>query len=155
MRRPAIVAVICSICLVALSGGARAFWSARGSGSGSLTVGTMQPVTVAAFVGGDSPSSTLYPGGPAAEVILRINNQNSFGVTLVGVTGNGTITAVGGSGTCSITGVTLNPPAAPNVALLPGSQLVRLSGAATMSSSSDTGCQGATFHIPVKITVQK
>jgi hypothetical protein len=33
--------------------------------------------------------------------------------------------------------------------------LVHLAGAATMDTSSSSGCQGATFHIPVTLAAQR
>ena len=95
----------------------------------------------------------LQPGG-SADVILRITNPNDFAVTLSSVTANGTITASGGLGACTTTGVSfggvsgLSTPIAEDA-----TTLVHLQGAATMSSASSSGCQGATFSIPVSIAV--
>src|SRR5437868_6828005 len=98
-RRTLLVAALAL--LVALGiGAAYAYFTATGSGAGSASAGTLQPVTVAAFVGGDTPSSNLLPGG-TADVILRVNNTNAFSVKLVSVSGNGTITASGSTGTCT------------------------------------------------------
>jgi hypothetical protein len=137
------------------AGTSYAFWTSNGSGKGHGATGTLQPVTVVAFVGGDAPNSQLSPGGPSADVILRINNQNSISVTLVSVTGNGTITVDGGHTACTTTGVSFANQTGLNVTVPAGSSLFHLSGAASMSSTSSTGCQGATFMIPVTITVHK
>ncbi len=131
------------------------YFTSSGSGSGSASAGTMQTVTVAALVGGDSPTSTLLPGGPTAEVILRVNNPNSYSVTLTSVAPNGTITASGGIGPCTTTGVSFIAPSGPNITVNPGSDLIDLPGAASMSTSSSSGCQGAIFSIPVTITAHK
>src|SRR2546423_14400177 len=97
-RRTLLVAAL--TLLVALGiGAAYAYFTATGSGAGSASAGTLQPVTVAAFVGGDAPSSKLLPGG-TADVILRVNNPNPVAVKLVSISGNGTITASGGVGAC-------------------------------------------------------
>ncbi|MBV9413218.1 MAG: hypothetical protein JO148_16625, partial [Acidimicrobiia bacterium] len=54
------------------SGGiAYASFTATGSSTGQAHSGDMQTVTVSAFVGGDAPTSKLYPSGPATDVILR------------------------------------------------------------------------------------
>jgi hypothetical protein len=139
--------------LFTTGGLAYAYVNATGSASGAASVGNMQTVTVTAFVGGDSPSSTLYPGGPAADVIVRINNPNSFSVQLFSISGNGAITADASHSGCTTTGVTFTPPSSPNITIPAGSSLVHLAGAATMSTASVSACQGATFSIPVTVTV--
>ena len=139
--------------LLATGGAAYAYVAGNGSGSGSASTGTMQTVTVNAFVGGDAPTSTLYPGGPAADVILRVNNPNSFSVHLYSISGNGTITVDAGHSGCTTTGVTFTPPSSPNITIPSGSSLVHVSGAASMSTASVNACQGATFTIPVTVTV--
>jgi hypothetical protein len=152
-----IVLTMAALGTVAVATAAWAYWQSSGSGSGVATTGTLAPVTVSAFTGGDANTAKLYPGGPATDVMLRIDNTNAYPVTLVGValTANGSITGVGGSGTCTTTGVTFSAPSNLSIAVAPGSHLVRLAGAAAMSAASDNGCQGASFHIPVTITVQK
>ncbi len=133
-------------------GAAYAYFHNSGSGSGQSTAGTLIPVTVTAATG--TPSTPLVPGG-SGDVILQVSNPNAFAVTLVSVSGNGTITAAGGIGTCT-TGVTFTNQSSLNDTLNPSTTTqVDLTGAASMSTSSPTGCQGATFSIPVTITVHK
>jgi hypothetical protein len=156
-RRLLVLVLAATVALVvSLSGGvADAYWTSSGSGTGSGATGTLQPVTVAAFVGGDSPSSNLYPGG-SADVILRVSNPNAYAVTLVSVSGNGTITHDGGHAGCTTTGVTFTNQTGLSTTIgASGTTLVHLSTAATMAGTSSNGCQGATFSIPVSITVQK
>ena len=140
-------------------GAAVARWAAFGSGTGSATTGTMQTVTVAALVGGDDPASALVPGGPAAEVILRVTNPNAASVQVYGVAGNGAITADAGHAACTTTGVTFTAPSSPitPTVTVPANStvVVRLPGAASMSTASLSACQGATFHIPVTLTARQ
>jgi hypothetical protein len=152
---PRLIAVAVLGGVLASGGAAYAYVTSIGSGSGSGSTGTMQTVTLTAFVGGDAPSSKLYPGGPAADVILRVNNPNAFSAQLYSISGNGTITADASHSGCTTTGVTFNPPSNPNTTLPAGSSLVHLSGAASMSTASLSACQGATFSIPVSITVHR
>ena len=140
---------------ITTGGVAYASFTGTGTGTGSGHVGTMQTVTVSAFVGGDAPSSKLYPGGPAADVILRVNNPNSFSVQLFSLGGNGAITADASHSGCTTTGVTFTPPSSPNITIPAGSSLVHVAGAASMSSASLSACQGATFSIPLTLTVHK
>ena len=136
------------------SGAAYAYFTSSGSGKGSASIGTMQPVTlVSATV---APSTLLLPGSTGA-VTLKVNNQNSFAVTLVSVTGTGgTITADSGHPGCTTTGVTFTNQTSLNTSI-PASTTatIDLPGAAAMSTASSAGCQGATFSIPVTITVHK
>jgi hypothetical protein len=137
------------------AGGAYAYWTSTGSGSGSGSAGTLQAVTVAAFVGGDTPAATIFPGG-SADVILRVSNPNAFAVTLISVSGNGTIAPDAGHAGCTTTGVTFTNQTGLSSAIgASGTTLVDLPAAAAMGITSSNGCQGATFSIPVSITVHK
>jgi hypothetical protein len=114
----------------------------------------MSMPTVQAFSGGDAPTSALIPGG-TADVIVRINNPNSYSVTLTGISANGSITAAGGIGTCTTTGVSTTFPSSPALVVAPGSHLIHLASSVSMSDAAQSGCQGATFEIPVSVTFSK
>jgi hypothetical protein len=147
---------LAALAAVFLSAGvAFAYVSTAGAGSGSANAGTMQTVTVSAFVGGDAPTSLLRPGGPAADVILRVENPNPFTVHVVSVAGNGTITPDGAHSGCTTTGVTFTAPTNLSITVPSGSSLVHLTDAATMSTASLSACQGATFSIPVELTAHR
>ena len=153
MKRPLFVAVMCAIAMAVLSGGAQAYFRSSGSGTGTATAGTLQPVVLAALTS-ETPTSTLVPGG-SADLLLKVNNPNSSNVTLVGITPK-----AGGSVTpslpgCTTSGVSLATVGTLAIALTPGSNTVHISNGATMSTASVTGCQGATFTIDVTITVHK
>lgn len=139
-------------------GTAYAYWNTMGIGSGSAANGTMQTVTVDALVAGDSPSTTLVPGG-SADVIVRASNPNAFAVQVYSFTANGSATADASHPTCTTTGVTFNAPAAPLTPTVSipanSSVLITLPGAATMSAASQSSCQGAVFHLPVTMAVRK
>ena len=136
------------------SGTAYAYFTSSGQGTGSGSVGTMQTVTISSAT--VSPSTPLLPGG-SGDVTLKVTNPNGFAVTLVSVVGTGgAITADSGHPGCTTTGVTFanqtglstNIPADSTTA-------IDLPGAASISTASSAGCQGATFSIPVTITVQQ
>jgi uncharacterized protein (UPF0333 family) len=146
---PPVVLAVVVLCAVT----AVAYFVAAGFGHGSGTNGSLQPVTAVAFAGGDTESSSLYPGGPSADVIVRLNNPNAFSVKLVSVTGNGTIVADGGHASCTTTGVTFTNQIGLSISLPSGSTLLHFATAASMSTASLNGCQGATFSIPVTVTV--
>lgn len=153
-RRIALPLLLAVALLVALAGGALAWFTASGSGTGSGADGTVQPVTVQALAGGDAPSSALQPGG-TADVILRLSNPNSFALTLTAVTGGSPITADGGHSGCTTTGVSFTSQSGLSITVPSGSSLVHLPGAARMDTTSSSGCQGATFAIPVTLSVRR
>jgi hypothetical protein len=156
LRRRGLVLAAVAVLAAIAAAVASAFVTTDGSASGSGSTGTLQAVTVTAFTGGDAPSSSLLPGG-SADVILRVNNPNSYAVTLISVTaGPGSITADSNHGSCSPASVTFNNQTglATSIAAS-GTTLVDLPSAASMSTSAANGCQGATFAVPVTITVRK
>jgi hypothetical protein len=150
------VLILCAVVatLGMTAGVAFAYWALSGAGSASAASSSLGAVTVAAFTGGDAPSTSLLPGG-SSDVVLRLNNTNSFPITVTAIALNGTIVATGGIGTCATTGVSVTFPSSPSINVASGSHLIDLSGAAAMSLASQTGCQGATFDIPVSISFQK
>jgi hypothetical protein len=158
MRRWPIALVSSIVLVAALDGAAYAYWTSHGSGSGAASLGTAQPVTLVAVAGGDTPTSTLIPGGAAVDAILRIHNPNAYGVTLVKVTGSTPITADGSHSGCTTTGVTFANQAGLTISIPAtgaGSTLVHVPASVNMSTGSSSGCQGATFSIPVTIEVHK
>ena len=155
MKRRKVVAIVAgAIGAVAITTAAWAYLTSHGSGTGSVSAATVQTVTISATAG--SPTSTLLPGGSPADVALKVTNPNPFAVTLISVVGAGSITADAGHSACTTTGVgfadqtglNINIPASATTA-------VDLPAAASMSTSSSNGCQGAMFSIPVTITVHK
>ncbi len=153
------VAVLTGVLSLAIGAGtAYAYWASDGAGSGSASAGNMQTVTVDALVPGDNPASTLIPGG-TADVVLRVTNPNPYSVQVYSVTNNGTATADNAHLSCTTTGVTFAgtpSPLSPAVSIAANSStLVTLPGAASMDATSQSACQGATFHLPVTLAVRK
>lgn len=144
-----------ALCLLGGVGSAYAYWTAAGMGSGSATNGTMQTVSVDALVPGDTLQTSLIPGG-SADVVLRITNPNPHAVAIHSITANGPITADAAHPGCAPTGVTFTPPQLHSTSIAAStSVLVTLPGAATMSLTSPSACQGAQFTIPVTLEVRK
>lgn len=137
---------------------AYAYWTTSGSASGSAAAGDMQTVTVDALVPGDGPASTLIPGG-TADVVLRVTNPNPYPVQVYSVTGNGPVTSDTAHPSCTTTGITFTGspgPLSPTVSIAANSTaLVTLPGAAGMDATSQSACQGSTFHLPVTLAVRK
>jgi hypothetical protein len=154
-RRPLLI-IAPAVCVAAglASGAAYAYFTGSGAGTGSASVGTMQSVTISTAT--VSPSTPLMPGG-SGDVTLEVTNPNGVAVTLVSVTGaGGAIAADGGHPGCTTTGVTFTSQTGLSTSIPADSTTeVDLPGAAAMSTASSPGCQGATFSIPVTITVQQ
>lgn len=153
-RRTLLFVAVLALVMGVGAGAAYGYFTSSGSGTGHGATGTLQTVTVAAITG-ETPNTYLQPGSPG-EVIVKVHNPNTVGVHLVSVTADGSITVAGGSGcTLSNSGVTFTNQTGLSVAVGSNSTaLVRMPGAASMAASSANGCQGATFNIPVTITVQ-
>ena len=157
-RLPVVVGLSGVLTLAIGGGAALAFWRTTGSGSGASSVGTAQSVTVQAVASG-TPATTLIPGG-SGELLIQISNPNTYAVTLTSVTQNGSVSSTGTSG-CSTTGVTVPTKTGLTITVAAGTAggavitVVHIPNGAAMSTASDSGCQGATFQIPVTVTVQR
>ncbi len=152
--RPFLIVLSAAGLIIGLSAGAAyAYFASPGNGAGSASIGSMQTVTVAATTA--TSGNLLLPGG-SGDVTLEVTNPNAFPVTLLSVTSSGTITADASHPGCTTTGVTFTSKTALNTPIPASSTTtIDLKGAASMDTTSSDGCQGATFSIPVTITVQK
>ncbi|MBP1235304.1 hypothetical protein JOE40_000772 [Arthrobacter sp. PvP102] len=158
-RRGLTAASLAGTLTLALGAGtAYAYWTSTGTGTGSESAGTMQTVTVDAFISGDNPRSALIPGG-TADVILRVTNPNLYTVQVYSVSPNGPATADDAHPGCTTTGVTFagtGTPLTPATFVPPNSTvLISLPATAAMDSTSQSACQDATFHLPVTMAVRK
>ncbi|HJP79774.1 MAG TPA: hypothetical protein VJ914_36215 [Pseudonocardiaceae bacterium] len=135
------------------TGVAFAYWNSTGSGTGTATDATMN--ISAAALAGETPNSTLYPGG-SADAILKVDNPNGYAVQVVSIVSTGAAQA---GNSCSPTGVRFVAPSSftdPQFTL-PADQttVLHLSGAMSMDTTSASACQGQTFSLPVTVTVKK
>jgi hypothetical protein len=147
-RKLAVMTTVAALSAVAL---VYAAWTTNGGGSGYAKAGTAQALSTVDVSA--STSATLYPGGPAGDVLIRVSNPNSYPVTVTAVSGNGAITPDGGHAGCTTTGVSFTDQTGLNISVpANGATTATLSGAASMSNASVDGCQGATFAIPVSIS---
>jgi hypothetical protein len=153
-RRLTLVLGAVAALTVGLGGGAAyAFFNGSGAGSGAATTGSSSSITVLAATG--TVTNKLAPG-TTGDLRLTVNNPNSGAVTITGITGNGSVTGSGGIGTCTTTGVSVPTQSGLNVSVSSGSSVsVVIPGAVAMSVASSTGCQSATFQVPVTLTVQE
>jgi hypothetical protein len=143
--------VATALLLVALAGTvAFAAWTTNGTGNAYSRAGSAQALTTV-DVSATTPA-TLYPG-VTGDVRLRIDNPNPYPVRVTTVSGNGTITSDAGATCDASTGVTFTNQTGLTLDVAAASQATfTLTGAAAMSNSSHTSCQGAVFTIPVALT---
>ena len=99
----------------------------------------------------------LLPGAQAAAA-FRVTNPNHFDVIITAVVQDGDITVSGGTG-CDATNahVTFADQTGLEIAVLANAvdQQVEVGPAAvTMGASAANGCQSASFHIPVHVSVR-
>ena len=127
-----------------------AAWVSTGTGSGSAKATQAQELTT--VDASASATAQLYPGGTGG-LKITINNPNPYPVKVTKVEGSGPITGAGGLGTCATTGVTYTDQTGLSLAVGAGSsETFTLANSVAMSNASDSGCQGATFTIPVTLT---
>ncbi len=142
------VAVLAAGAVVALAASAAfAAWTVSGGGTGTASATSAQNLTTSVA----TTTAALYPGVTGADLYLTVNNPNPFPVTITSVNANGAATADAGHPTCVTTGVTSTTTAVSKVVPAGGSTSFTVPSVA-MSNASDTGCQGATFTIPVTFT---
>jgi hypothetical protein len=129
-----------------------AYFTSHGSGSGTATTGTLvAPVVVSA-----TTTANLIPNNGLTNLSVTLNNTNGYAVRIIGIEQNGTVSVGSGSGTCATTGVSVPTNNTLNVTVASGNGvIVTVPGVVKMDTTSDSGCQGRTFTIPVKIAVQK
>jgi hypothetical protein len=140
--------VIATVAVTLVGGTAFAAWHSTGAGTSTARAGTTSALTATASITG-----TLRPGGPSRDLAVTITNPNTQAITVTAIALNGTVTNAGGSGTCATTGVTVTLPGSISLAVPANStRTYTATGAVTMSTASESGCQGATFTVPLAAT---
>ena len=163
------VAMATAAATVFSGGVAYAFWTATGTGSGSVQAKNFQALTINA---GTASGGQLYPGLTAngtstgGNIALSVSNPNPFPVTISSVqAGSGALTVTNATPVspetqadantaCATTsGVSIITKSSPTVVYSAGSSIpantnnfgVTISNVVSMSTASVTECQGATF----------
>jgi hypothetical protein len=144
--------VAASVLALVACGGALAYYTSAGGGSGSASVGTPAELTISASSPADG---LLYPDG-TGEVDATISNPNNFPVRVNSlVLGSAGIEVDGGHSDCDTSalhytsqsngGAGWSVPA--RVGTTDGTLELKLAGAISMDASAADACQGATFTI--------
>jgi hypothetical protein len=149
-KRRAVLALSC-ICLLAVAGGAYAYFTTTGSGTVTASVGTGSAVTLKGTVTGN-----LYPGS-SSPISLTVDNPSSA-KQRVGTISLEKITADAGHSSCSVVIGGGNPDftmaeVVVNKTYGQGNgQAVTPNGTLTMNDTgvSQDACQGATLTLTLK-----
>jgi hypothetical protein len=149
-RKRRFIGAAVTILVLGVAGLVYAAWTATGSGSGYAKATSAQALTTVDVSA--STSATLYPGA-TGDTKIQIHNPNPYPVKVTDIAKTGAITADGSHATCVTTGVTFDNQTGLNIAVPANNDTTStLTGTAHMDNTSDNGCQGATFTIPVSIT---
>jgi hypothetical protein len=152
LRSTSVRLAVALVAALVASGGALAYFTTAGSGSGGASIGTPAELTITA---GTPANGLLYPGG-TGEVDATISNPNSFQVRVNSLVLGGAGIAVDGShsgcDTSALHFTSQNNAGAgwtvpPKVGAVDGTLDVRLDGAISMDGSAANACQGATFTV--------
>jgi hypothetical protein len=116
-------------------------------------VGSPSPLTIVNATG--TVTNQLYPGG-AGDLLIKLDNPNPYPVTIVSLAPNGASTPSGGLGTCNGNSVEAANLSGLNIAVSAGNNVaVTIGNGAAMTGAALSGCQGASFSVPITITVEK
>jgi hypothetical protein len=132
-------------------GSAFGYFTSSGAGHGSASTATLLPALGAHGV----PTTRLVPGG-TADVAVQVTNPNLFAVTVVSATAAvGVVTVDAGHPTCTPASVDFTDPVGLSLVIPAGTtEALSFPGAASMSISAPNACQGASFSIPLTLTVR-
>ncbi len=146
-RRRKIAIVALGATAVLGAGVAFAAWTVGGGGTGTATATSSLNLTTSVA----TTTAAVYPGITGSDLYLTVNNPNPFAVAITSVNANGAATADAGHPGCVTTGVSYTTTAVAQTIAASGSASFTVPSV-SMSNASDTGCQGATFTIPVTFT---
>jgi hypothetical protein len=149
------VALLAFIGVLLLSGGAEAFWTGGGSGTGAGSTDTVQAVTLTP----GTTSGGLTPGG-SRDVVLTVSNPNLATVSVRSLaldTSQGTngFSVDAGHPACSVSALSLATQSnggsgwtvPKKVGSVNGTLSVTLPNALSLSLGAANACQGATFTV--------
>jgi hypothetical protein len=152
-RGKVILSIAAAAAVIVNAGAAWAYWKLDGAGTAVAVAGSAVGLQLH---GRSDDSKPLYPGG-TTNLTVTVTNNNDFPVKITSVaagTGEVTADAAHREGGCRTTGVVVAADVldvawevAENT-----TDVFTVRGGLTMTNSSDSACQGATFTIPVRAT---
>ncbi len=153
-RRALVTVGTVAAALALPSGVAQAYWMATGTGTGSATAGALTSLT--GLTGTAAATGALIPGGTGS-LVVAVQNPNTVPITVTAIsTGSVSVGVSGAAGICSATdpAISLITPASGLPFTVPagGNVTVILADAVAMGAAAQSGCQSATFSVPVTLT---
>ena len=148
-------AVATGLVVTVLAGAAAAAYR---SGVASTGTGRATPAAAGAtltLAANGAAGTGLYPNGPGADVTVTVTNPYAGPVTVTAVAAAGAITATPAAGrTCATHDVTLVTPSSGLPATVPasGTATITLRAVVRMGPAAESGCQGASFTMPINVT---
>lgn len=142
------VAILSAGLIVATAGGAYAYWTTSGSGTGSATTGTSTAVTLDQI----GSITALTPGSPAQAVDFSITNPGTTNQYIASVAVSMTVTpgSIAGQPPCTNADFTLVQPTASYGDLTPGLHNYSPSGASLAlknTALNQDNCKTATVSL--------
>ena len=150
------VALGTTLAFVVGTGTAWGYYDAVVQSTGTATVTTAGNVPLSIAATG-SVSAGLYPGGPGADVTISVGNPHDVPVTVTAVSSAGAVVATPLAGrSCGTHGVALGTPTSglPATIAAGATASVTFTGVATMDATAESGCQGASFSIPLRVAAR-
>jgi hypothetical protein len=131
------------------TGGAYAYWTTQGTGSGTAAAGDLSKVTIDTV---SFASGRLRPGGPATPVNITVTNPNTFTVTVSNLSA-GSISSDKAGCSGANADIMLNLVSLQTATIAPGTHV--LVASASMGTASASACQGAVFSTSLDLGVRK
>ena len=153
MRR--ILAALALVVAGMAAGSVYAAVSSDGTGTGTGSTSSLSNISLVAT--SDTPTTPLIPGS-SGDTVFEVSNPNAVALTIVSVTGSGTITVSGAAGcTTSNDGVSFTDQTGLSISVPADASgyEVDLPSSVSMAATSASACQGATFSIPVVVTAHQ
>ena len=148
-RRAAVTGVAGGLGLAATSGVAYAFWSATGTGSGTVSSASAQLLTVSAAA---TPVTDLYPGR-TVDLGFSVANPNGYRVRLSALAAASVTSS--DPAACPASSIALGAPGplpTPVEVAGGGTASGTVPGLVTMVAAAPDGCQGKTFTVALTLT---
>jgi hypothetical protein len=137
-----------------IAGGAAAYFTSSGHGSGTAVAASVQAVTFTPAIA----SSGLYPG-TSGDVALTVSNPNGASVRIPSLLldtsqGTGGFAVDNGHSGCSVSALSFNAANATTGWTVPANAsayAIDIGNGVTLATSAANACQGATFTVYLKV----
>jgi hypothetical protein len=146
------IVIAALIAAAACAGTSWAYFASQGTGTGSATAASAQPVTLSPA----TPATGLYPGS-SADVAFTVSNPNGGPVVIPSVAldtsqGSNGLGVDGSHTGCALSALTFtSTPGSWTIPAHASAFAIDLPGSISLSPSAADACQGATFTVYLKV----